>query len=149
MEIADRWFDDFTVGEVFETESHEMTEDRMIGFASEFDPQAFHTDPAAAADSIYGGLIASGWHSGSVLMKLLSTTLGRASLGSPGCDKLRWVHPVRPGDRLQLKITVLDKRPSASRTDRGILIYGHELSNQDGVVVMTMESTMFMLKRPA
>lgn len=148
MDIAQRWFDDFSVGEVFETESHEMTEERMIAFASEFDPQVFHVDAAAAADSIYGGLIASGWHTGSVLMKLLTSTLGPSSLGSPGCDKLRWAQPVRPGDHLQLKITVLEKRPSASKPDRGIMVYGHEVSNQDGVVVMTMESTMFMLKRP-
>ena len=148
MEMTQRWFDDFTVGEVFEAGPHRMTEDRMIEFASEFDPQSFHTDHDAAADSIYGGLIASGWHTGSVLMKLLASTLGPSSLGSPGCDKLRWVAPVRPGDRLTLRVTVLDKRPSTSKPDRGILIYGHEVLNQDGVVVMTMESTMFLLRRP-
>lgn len=148
MEISQRWFDDFAVGEIFETDWHEMTEARMIDFASEFDPQAFHVDPDAAADSIYGGLIASGWHTGSVLMRLLCTTLGPSSLGSPGCDKLRWSAPVRPGDRLRLRMTVLDMRPSSSKPDRGILVYGHELLNQDQVVVMSMESTMFLLRRP-
>ncbi|MGH1493928.1 MAG: MaoC family dehydratase [Acidimicrobiales bacterium] len=147
MEISERWFDDFNVGEVFETESHEMTEQRILSFAQEFDPQTFHTDPVAAAESVFGGLIASGWHTGSVLMKLLTTTLGESSLGSPGCDKLRWVAPVRPGDVLSLKITVLDKRPSTSKPDRGLLVYGHELSNQNGEVVMTLESTMFMRRR--
>ena len=147
MVIAQRWFDDFTVGEVFETGEHEMTEERMVEFASEFDPQSFHVDPAAAADSIYGGLIASGWHTGSVLMKLLSSTLGPSSLGSPGCDKLRWSAPVRPGDRLRLRITVLEARPSSSKPDRGILVYGHQLFNQDDVVVMSMESTMLMRRR--
>ncbi len=146
MEIAQRWFDDFTVGEVFEIGPHHMTEARMIEFASEFDPQPFHTDPAA--ESIYGGLISSGWHTGSVLMKLLATTLGPSSLGSPGCDELRWVAPVRPDDRLTLRVTVVDKRPSTTKPDRGILIYGHEMVNQDGLVVMTMQSTMFMRRRP-
>lgn len=147
MEISERWFDDFNVGEVFETESHQMTEQRILSFAQEFDPQIFHTDPVAAAETVFGGLIASGWHTGSVLMKLLTTTLGESSLGSPGCDKLRWVAPVRPGDILSLKITVLDKRPSTSKPDRGVLIYGHEMSNQNGDVVMTLESTMFMRRR--
>lgn len=149
MELSERWFDDFTVGEVFETGSHLMTEERILEFGAEFDPQPFHIDPVAAADSIYGGIIASGWHTGSVLMKLLTTTLGQSSLGSPGCDKLRWVAPVRPGDSLRLKITVLDKRPSTSKPDRGILVYGHELSNQHGEIVMGLESTMFMLRRPS
>jgi acyl dehydratase len=148
MTISQRWFDDFTVGESFEAGSHPMTEERILEFGREFDPQSFHTDPEAAAESIYGGLIASGWHTGSVLMRLLTNTLGASSLGSPGCDKLRWVAPVRPGDVLTLRVTVLDKRPSASRPDRGILVYGHEMSNQDGQVVMTMESTMFMLRQP-
>lgn len=147
MEVSERWFDDFTVGEVFETAAHELTEQRIIEFGSEFDPQVFHTDPQAAAGTIYGGLIASGWHTGSVLMKLLATTLGPSSLGSPGCDKLRWLAPVRPGDRLRLRITVLQARPSATKPDRGVLVYGHELSNQDGVVVMSMESTMLMRRR--
>ena len=148
MEISQRWFDDIDVGEIFEAGSHEMSEERILAFGREFDPQAFHTDPVAAADTIYGGLIASGWHTGSVLMRLLTNTLGPSSLGSPGCDKLRWVSPVRPGDVLSLTITVLDKRPSSSKPDRGILVYGHEMTNQNGEVVMTLESTMFMLRRP-
>ncbi len=148
MEIAERWFEDFTVGETFEVGGHEMTEERIVAFATEFDPQAFHIDPVAAADTIYGGLIASGWHTGSVLMRLLTNTLGPSSLGSPGCDKLRWVNPVRPGDRLNLAITVLEARPSNSKPDRGILVYGHKMTNQDGLVVLTMESTMLMLRRP-
>lgn len=147
--LSDRWFEDYAVGEVIDVPGERlMTEERIIEFAREFDPQRFHIDPAAAADSIYGGIIASGWHTGSVLMSLLATTLGPASLGSPGCDALRWVAPVRPGDRLSLRITVLDSRPSSSKEDRGVLRYLNELSNQRGEVVMTLESTMFLLRRP-
>ena len=149
MELRDRWFEDYRVGEVIEVPGRRtMTEERIIGFAREFDPQRFHVDPEAAADSIYGGLIASGWHTGSVLMSLLATTLGPSSLGSPGCDSLRWTAPVRPGDELSLRITVLEARPSSSRPDRGTLRYRNELRNQDGEVVMTLESIMLLLRRP-
>jgi acyl dehydratase len=148
-DLADRWFDDYVVGEVFDVPGERlMTEERIVEFAREFDPQRFHVDPEAAAQSIYGGIIASGWHTGSVLMSLLATTLGPASLGSPGCDSLRWLAPVRPGDRLSLRITVLDARPSSSRPDRGVLRILDELSNQHGEVVMSLESTMLLLRRP-
>lgn len=148
METPDRWFDDYEVGEVIEVagERH-VTQERMIEFAREFDPQRFHIDPAQAAASVYGGLIASGWHTGSLLMSLLATTLGPSSLGSPGCDSLRWLVPVRPDDRLSLRITVLEARPSSSKPDRGVLRFLNELSNQDDAVVMTLESTMLMLRR--
>jgi acyl dehydratase len=149
MDWAQRWFDDFEVGDVHETPSHLMTEGDIIGFASEFDPQRFHVDPVAAKDSIYGGLIASGWHSGAVLMKLMTTALGPSSLGSPGCDQLRWPAPVRPGDEVRLQITVLEKRASASKPDRGVMRWASELLTQDDVVVMSLDSTMFMLKAPA
>ncbi len=149
MDLPERWFDDYSVGEVFEVpEERLVTEERIVEFAREFDPQPFHIDPDAAASSIYGGLIASGWHTGSVLMKLLTSTLGPSSLGSPGCDKLRWTAPVRPGDRLTLRVTVLDARPSSSKPDRGVLRYFNELRNQRDEVVMTLESTMFLLRRP-
>ena len=113
-----------------------------------FDPQRFHVDPEAASESVFGGLIASGWHTGSVMMSLLASTLGPASLGSPGCDALRWTAPVRPGDRLSLRIHVLESRPSASKPDRGILRYRNELSNQRGDIVMTLEANLLMLRRP-
>ena len=149
MELRDRWFDDFSVGEVIDVPGDRlMTEERIVSFATEFDPQRFHVDPEAAAETIYRGLIASGWHTGSVLMSLLATTLGPASLGSPGCDALRWTAPVRPGDRLSLRITVLEARPSTSRPDRGTLRYANELRNQTGEVVMTLESIMLLARRP-
>jgi acyl dehydratase len=149
VDLRERWFDDLTVGEVFETGSHLMTEERIISFATEFDPQPFHVDPVAARDTIYGGLIASGWHTGSVLMKLVATLLGPASLGSPGCDSLRWLVPVRPGDELTLRMTVLEVRPSTSKPDRGIVRWGNELVNQRGEVVMTLEAMMLLRRDPA
>jgi acyl dehydratase len=147
MEWAERWFDDFEIGEVFESSSHLMTEERIISFATEFDPQRFHVDPDAARDTPYGGLIASGWHTGAVMMRLMTKALGSASLGSPGCDRLRWLAPVRPGDELRLRITVTDKRPSASKPDRGVMEWHSELVNQRDEVVMSLNSTMFLLRR--
>jgi acyl dehydratase len=149
VDISQRWFDDISVGEVFEAGPHLMEEQRIIEFAAEFDPQRFHLDPAAAKESIYGGLIASGWHTGAVLMKLLSTTLSPASLGSPGGDNLRWLAPVRPGDELRLQVTVLSKTPSSTKPDRGVLVYRNEMYNQTGTVVMSFESVMMMLRRSA
>ncbi|MDH4133057.1 MAG: MaoC family dehydratase [Gemmatimonadota bacterium] len=149
MELSERWFDDYTVGEVIEVPgSYVMDGDRMVTFAQEFDPQRFHVDAEAARETIYGGLIASGWHTGAVLMKLLSTTLGPASLGSPGGRELRWLAPVRAGDELRLRITVLDAKVSASKPDRGVLTCRHELWNQAGQVVMSFEPAMMLLRRP-
>jgi acyl dehydratase len=146
-ELRDRYFEDFTEGEQFEAGPHLMTEDAIIAFASEFDPQPFHTDPEAAKGSTFGGLIASGWHTGSVMMKLLATTLGPSSLGSAG-GELRWPHPVRPGDQLTLRVTVESTRVSASKPDRGVVTCQNELINQDGTVVLVMNPVMFFRRRP-
>lgn len=148
MELHERWFDDFEEGEEFEVGPHLMTEERMIAFAEEFDPQPFHVDREAADLSMFGGLIASGWHTGSVLMKLLATTLGASSMGSPGGESLRWLAPVRPGDELRLHITVVSKRQSESKPERGVLVYNNEVRNQRDEPVMTFVSTMFMKRRP-
>ncbi|MGI9610302.1 MAG: MaoC family dehydratase [Acidimicrobiia bacterium] len=145
----ERYFDDWSIGEVFETHAHEMTAERMLSFAEEFDPQPFHTDPQAASESIYGGLIASGWHTGSVLMRLATTLLGPSSMGSPGVDNLRWLGPVRAGDNLRLRLTVLDTRTSESKPDRGIIRLKQELLNQRDEAVMSLEATLFMKRRGA
>ncbi len=146
-DVNERFFEDWSVGEVFETETHGMTAERMLAFAEEFDPQPFHVDPDAADASIYGGLIASGWHTGSVLMRLLTTVLGASSMGSPGVDELRWRAPVRAGDQLRLRITVLETRQSASKPDRGLIRFGEELLNQRDEVVMSLDATLFMKRQ--
>ncbi len=143
----ERYFDDWSVGDVFETDPHEMTAERMLSFAEEFDPQPFHVDPGAAAESIYGGIIASGWHTASVLMRLMTTLLGPSSMGSPGVDELRWLAPVRAGDQLRLRLTVLDTRTSESKPDRGIVRLKQELLSQRSEVVMSLEASLFMKRR--
>jgi len=136
---AERFFEDYLAGEVHEFGSYTMTESEMIAFAGQWDPQSFHTDPEAARDSMFGGLIASGWHTGCVMMRLLAQNWisRRASLGSPGVDEIRWLLPVRPGDELRIRITVESVRRSVSKPDRGVIYQKTEMLNQDDVVVMT------------
>src|SRR5699024_839340 len=125
------------VGSVYEFGPIEVEESEVIAFASRFDPQAMHIDPAAAAAGPFKGLIASGWHTLSLMMRLmvdnyLSTVAG---LASPGVDEVRWVRPVRPGDHLVLRVTVLEARPSRSKPDRGVIFSLMEALNQNGEVV--------------
>jgi len=146
--VSERWLDDWRAGEVLETEPYEISQERIIGFANEFDPQLFHTDPEGAKDTIYGGLIASGWHSGSIMMRLLSTFLGEASMGSPGVEELRWLAPVRPRDLLRLRVHVDAVTLSRSKPDRGVVTVDKELINQHDAVVMTMTAALLMRRRP-
>ncbi len=145
-----RWFEDITTGSVYEFGDHEMTGADIIEFASRFDPQPFHIDPAAAGDSIFGGLIASGWHTGSVVMRLMVDhyLTPESSLGSPGVDEIRWIVPVRPGDRLRVRITVLDTVPSRSKPDRGIVHSRTEVLNQNDQMVMTLKGMAMIRRRP-
>jgi acyl dehydratase len=146
-----RYFDDFKPGQAFELGSRTITRESMLAFAREYDPQPFHTDEEAAKETIYGGLIASGWQTGAVLMRLFWDGLLHecASLGSPGIDELRWVKPVRPGDTLSLRYTVVETVPSRSKPDRGIVRSLCELRNQRGEVVLTMKGLgMFMRRAP-
>ena len=149
LPCPERFFDDFEEGEVFTLGSVTVDEAEIIEFATRYDPQRFHVDPTVAADSIYGGLIASGWHTGSMMMRLLADDfLGPSSMGSPGLDELSWLAPVRPGDRLTLRVTVLSKRPSRTKPDRGILLMAHEMFNQNDVVVIRSKANM-MIERPS
>ena len=146
-----RYLEDFKVGEVIEGGARTISMDEIVAFAREFDPQPFHTDEAAARASMYGGIIASGWHSGSLMMRLFYDSLFRdtASMGSPGIDELRWLKPVRPGDTLSLRTTVLEVIESRSKPDRGLVRTFCELLNQDGEVVMTLKPVNFVRRRPA
>jgi acyl dehydratase len=144
----DRWFEDWSVGDVYISETpYVMEQARMISFAEEFDPQDFHTDPELATASNFGGLIASGWHTGSALMRQITEFVGESSMGAAGVDELRWNLPVRPGDVLRLTGTVVETRPSATKPDRGIVRIFHELKNQRDEVAMSLISIMFIKTR--
>jgi len=145
-----RYWDDIKEGEVVELGSRNMEKDRMVAFAREFDPQPFHTDEKAAEASIWGGLIASGWLTGSVLMRIFYDGFLKdtASMGSPGLDELRWLKPVRPGDTLTVRLTVLETAASRSKPDRGIVRSLMEVLNQHGEVVMTTKGVNFFKRRP-
>jgi acyl dehydratase len=146
----DRYFDDFEVGERFRTGGATMTESDMIHYALAYDPQPFHIDTEAAAQSSYGGLIASGQHTLGVGWRMfLQEGLFKAcSMGSPGMDELRWTAPVRPGDTIHTEAEVLEKRPSASKPDRGLLRMGYKMLNQRGETVLTMSVLHILRKRP-
>jgi acyl dehydratase len=145
-----RWFEDFAPGAVYAFGDHVMDEAEVIAFATRFDPQPFHIDEAAARDSIFGGLIASGWHTGSVVMRLMVDHYlsPESSLGSPGVDEIRWIVPVRPGDRLRVRITVLSAVASRSKPDRGIIHSLTEVLNQKDQVVMTTKGMGMFRRRP-
>jgi acyl dehydratase len=139
--IDDRYFEDYVAGAVHECGSIRVEEEEMLSFARRFDPQPIHNDPEAAKQSVFQGLIASGWHTASLMMRLFAEQyLSRiASLSSPGVDELRWLKPVRPGDELSLRVTVVETRRSRSKPDRGIVRSYMEARNQRGEIVMTME----------
>ena len=143
-------FDDFIPGRTFDLGSVDVTKDEIVEFASRFDPQPFHIDPEAAARTMFGGIIASGWHTCSMCMRLLVDGLlaNSTSLGSPGMEQIRWLAPVRPGDRLTARSTVEEARPSTSKPDRGTVTLLTEMTNQDGVVVMTMRGMGMYGRRP-
>ncbi len=124
-----------------------MEEERMVSFSEEFDPQDFHIDAEKAKDTIYGGIIASGWHTGSALMRQNTEFLGESSMGAAGIDELRWHQPVRAGDELTLTWTILEKRRSESKPDRGIIRVKQELKNQRGELAMSTIAIMFTKTR--
>jgi acyl dehydratase len=129
---------------------HTFAEAEIIDFARQFDPQPFHTDPVAAKQSFFGGLIASGWHTCAVAMRLTveSHVNKTRSLGSPGLDNIRWLKPVRAGDTIVYWRVVLEARPSASRPDTGLVKSRWEAVNQAGEMVMTMEGWGMFGRRP-
>jgi acyl dehydratase len=148
--MPDLYFEDIEPGEVYELGTRTVTESEIVAFAREWDPQPFHTDPEAAKESVFGGLIASGWQTGAMWMRMyVDTMLGTAARGSPGIEELRWLAPVRPDDTLSGRLEVLEATPSATRPDRGTIRIRGEMVNQDGVVVMSMTSRGHFGRRPA
>ena len=140
MTRALRYFEDFAVGEVIDLgTSDPIAEDDIVAFARQWDPQPFHVDPERARESIFGGLIASGWHTGAIAMRLLVDQLlsRSASQGSPGVDQIRFLRPVRAGDVLSGRYTVIEASPSATKPRIGKVLSRVELSNQKGETVMS------------
>jgi acyl dehydratase len=147
--IDDRYFEDYVPGSIHEFGSISVDQDEVTSFAKRFDPQDFHTDPEAAKLTIFGGLIASGWHTAGLMMRLYADHyLSKvASLSSPGVDELRWKLPVRPGDELSIRVTVTEARRSSSKPDRGIVRSLIEVLNQKQEVVMSMSALNLLLCR--
>ena len=148
--IDDRWFEDYKAGAVYEFGDATVTEEEILEFAHRFDPQPIHADLAYAAGGPFHGLIASGWHTAGIFMRLFADHyLSKvASLASPGVDELRWPHPVRPGDRLRLRVRVLETRPSQSKPDRGIVRTRAQLLNQDDRIVLSVVAVNLLRRRP-
>jgi acyl dehydratase len=146
-----KYFEDFVVGEQIRLGEVEVTEAAIIEFAEQYDPQPFHVDPGAAEASPYGGLIASGWHTCAMYMRLLcdGMILDSSSQGSSGMEELRWLAPVRPGDVLRARYTVLDTALSATKPNRGTVTFRSEMVNQDDVVVLQMTGRGLYGTRPA
>ena len=148
---AARYFEDYVTGDVHEFGDALVSAAELVEFARRYDPQPFHVDADAAARSFYGGLITSGWHTCALMMRMMVDhyVSSVASLGSPGVDELRWLVPVRAGDRLRVRVTVLDTRVSRSKPDRGVVRSGVAVLNQEDAVVMTMTTLGLFLRRPA
>lgn len=146
-----RYFEDYAQGLAVDCGEVTFDEASIIAFAKEYDPQPFHTDPVAAGEGPYGGLIASGWHTAASLMRLLVENYlsAESSLGSPGIEDLHWNAPVRPGDTLSVRVTVRSARRSQSKPDRGIVTSLIEATNQNGIKVLDLIATNFVLTRPA
>ena len=147
--MPDLYFEDFSAGQVHELGSVEVTESAIVDFARQFDPQPFHLDPEAAKESVFGGLIASGWHTGAMWMRLYVDSLlgGPASQGSPGIEELRWLAPVRPGDTLHGRLTVLETRHSERRPGRGTVRIRGKMVNQEAVTVLSLVSRGHFTRR--
>lgn len=145
----DRYYEDYETGCTYELGAFSLSEAEIIEFAGRYDPQSFHVDPEAAINTIYGGVIASGWHTGSRTMRLLveGYISSVASLGSPGADEIRWPRPLRPGDRLAVRVTVEKKRLSKSKPDRGLVHSLTEVVNQNDELVMILRSVNLVMCR--
>jgi acyl dehydratase len=141
-----RYFEDIAVGETERFGSYEVTRDEIVAFAERWDPQPFHLDEDAAEDSMFGGLVASGWHTACICMRLMvdGYLSDAASMGSPGIDELRWLEPVRPGDVLSVRVEVLDKRASEGMPGTGIVQNEWVVEDADETPKMRMTSPGFI-----
>lgn len=144
------YFEDFTEGDIYELGSRTLTKEELIEFATQYDPQPFHIDEEKGKDSIFGGLAASGWQTASIYMRLLvDNFLSKTdSLGSPGLESLKWLKPVFPGDTLNARFSILEKKVSQSRPKMGIIKGQGEVLNQHGETVMSLTSIGFFGRNP-
>ena len=143
------YWEDLQVGEVRDLGTITPTREEIMAFATQFDPQPFHLDPEAARRSLLGGLAASGWHTCCLTMLLVTENILKDStgVGAPGIDECKWLKPVRPGDRLRMKMTVVEARPSKSKPDRGSVLHLWEAYNQNGELVLSMQGWGMFLRR--
>lgn len=150
-DVDARYFEDYRPGLTVRWGPVTVSDADIIAFGRQFDPQPFHIDPQAAAATPLGGLIASGWHTASLMMRMLVPGFlpGAAGLASPGVDELRWLAPVRPGDALTLQATVTEARRSRTRSDRGMVHTAIAVSNQRNETVMTLKAMTLMRCRAA
>ena len=148
--MALRYFDDFHIGERTDLGSHLVTEEEMLAFARAYDPQRIHVDREFAARGPFGGLIASGWHTCAMFMRMLVDHLliEASAIASPGVDTIRWIRPVRAGDVLRAEAEVIEITPSRGRTDRGLVKHDCKVFNQQGELVMTLRTLALFARRP-
>ena len=146
--MSQRYFEDLKAGDRFKSGTYKVTEEQIVSFAREFDPQPFHLDPAVARQTMFKGLIASGWHTAAITMRLFVQTLNFAegAIGL-GVDELRWPNAVRPGDVLQVETEIVDLRESRSKPSHGIVRIRNVTTNQRGEVVQMMFASALVLRR--
>jgi acyl dehydratase len=144
-----RYFEDLRIGDRFKSAPYKVSEEQIISFAREFDPQPFHLDAAVADKTMFGGLIASGWHTAAITMRLFVQTLNFAegAIGL-GVDELRWPTAVKPGDELQVEVEIVDLRESRSKPTHGVVRLRYVTTNQRGEIVQTMFASALVLRRP-
>lgn len=144
-----RAFEDFVEGECIPLAPYRVTAEEIVEFAGKYDPQPFHVDAEAAAGSMFGGLVASGWMTSAIFMRMQCDAylLDSTCMGSPGVDEIRWLLPVRPGDELRGECRVTGLKPSRSKPDRGVVFFACQLENQAGDVVMTLRSLALFRRR--
>jgi len=151
MPLPKLHWEDFTPGRVFEHGPRHITREEILAFAAEFDPQPMHLDEEAARNTLLGGLGASGWHACGLVMRMIADAflLNSASRGAPGIDEVKWLLPIRPGDDLRLRATVLETRASRSRTDMGFVRFSFELINQTGAPAVLLVTSLMLGRRDA
>jgi acyl dehydratase len=149
MSDSKRYWEDFTPGEVIEYGPRRITREEIVAFGKEFDPQPFHLSEEAARGTMLGELCASGWHSCCILMRMSADgfVLNSSSMGAPGVDEVQWLKPIRPGDELMLRATVLAKRASGSRPDMGFVNVQLELFNARRECVMSLKAPLMFGRR--